>query len=52
MGVAEASERGVDRLPEEAHRQVDGSQHKARADTEGVDDPDGSDKGILASLRV
>ncbi len=44
-------QRGVDRLPEDAQRQVAESQ-QPKADTEGEGDQDSQDQGLLGSLRV
>ena len=43
-------QRGVDRLPEDAQRQVAESQ-QPKADTDG-EDQDSQDQGLLGSLRV
>ena len=44
-------QRGVDRLPEDAQRQVAHSQ-QPKADTDGEGDQDSQDQGLLGSLRV
>lgn len=44
-------QRGVDRLPQDAQRQVAESQ-QPKADTDGEGDHNSEDQGLLGSLRV